>query len=62
VERVQDARAAKNKKLQEMKTSKAIREDDWRKAHKEMEEVVRRGAAEAKQLWEDAKKAIEFGS
>jgi hypothetical protein len=45
-----------------MKTGKAIREDDWRRAHKEMEEVVRRGVGEAKRLWEEARKAIEAGS
>lgn len=61
VERVQDARAAKHKKLQELKTSKALRDDDFRKAHKEMEEVAQKGAREAKRLWDDAKKAIESG-
>jgi ribosome recycling factor len=62
VERVQDARAAKHKKLQELKTSRALRDDDFRKAHKEMEEVVQKGARAAKRLWDDAKKAIESGS
>jgi ribosome recycling factor len=61
-ERVQEARAAKHKKLQEMKGSKALRADDWAKAHKEMEEVVRKGAGEAKRLWEEARKAIEAGA
>jgi ribosome recycling factor len=61
-ERVQEARAGKNKRLQDLKTSKALREDDWRKAHGQMEDVVKRGVGEAKRLWEEARKAIEAGA
>jgi ribosome recycling factor len=62
VERIQDARATKNKKLQELKSSKGIRADEFHKAHKDMEEIAQKGAKDAKRVWDDAKKAIGSGS
>jgi ribosome recycling factor len=57
---VRNARATTQKRLRGMETKKAIRPDDLRKAHKEMEKVVEKGNANVKQTVDAARKTMEL--
>lgn len=54
-----DARAAMQKRLRAMELKKTARPDDLKKARKDMEKVVEKGAADVKKIVEAAKKAME---
>ncbi|KAB8305046.1 hypothetical protein EYC80_004350 [Monilinia laxa] len=56
---VRNARGAMQKKLRAMEIKKAVRPDDSKKAHKEMEKVVEKGNGEVKKLVEAARKGME---
>ena len=56
---IRNARAAMQKRLRAMELNKAVRPDDLRKAHKDMEKVVEKGNGEVKKAVEAAKKGME---
>ncbi|KAF2678304.1 ribosome recycling factor [Lentithecium fluviatile CBS 122367] len=56
---IQSARATHNKKLRKFSLDKSVLPDDLQKAHKRMEEVVKKGHAEVKRIVEGAKKVLE---
>ncbi len=56
---VKAARAAMQKKLRAMELKKAVRPDDLKKAHKEMEKVVEKWTGDVKKTVETARKAME---
>ncbi|OCK73817.1 ribosome recycling factor [Lepidopterella palustris CBS 459.81] len=56
---VQDARAAHHKKLRKFQVDKSVRPDDIQKAHKNMEEVVKKGIAEVKRIADGLKRVLE---
>ena len=56
---VRDARAAMQKRLRAMELKKAVRPDDLKKAHKEMEKIVTTGVADVKKEVDAARKNME---
>lgn len=56
---VQAARAEHQKKLRKFQLDRKVRPDDLQKAHKAMEELVKRNVAEVKRITDAAKKALE---
>lgn len=56
---VQDARGAHHKKLRKYQIDKSVRPDDLQKAHKGMEEVVKKGLGEVKRIVDGAKRVLE---
>jgi len=56
---VKNARQAHQKKLRQMELGKRVRPDDLQKAHKQMEEVVKRGSEQVKDLVDGAKRVLE---
>ncbi|RDL33109.1 Uncharacterized protein BP5553_08548 [Venustampulla echinocandica] len=55
---IQAARGVQQKRLRAMELNKTARPDDLRKAHKDMEKVMERGATEVKKYVEEARKAM----
>ncbi len=56
---IRNARGAMQKRLRGMELKKAVRPDDLKKAHKEMEKVVEKGVAEVKKTVDAARKTME---
>jgi ribosome recycling factor len=56
---VKDARALHQKRLRAMQVARSVRPDDLQKAHKRMEDIVKRGNEEIKRIFEGAKKVLE---
>jgi ribosome recycling factor len=56
---VKNARAAMQKRLRGMELKKAVRPDDLKKAHKEMEKIIEKGTANVKKAVEAARKTME---
>jgi ribosome recycling factor len=56
---IRNARGAMQKKLRAMELKKAVRPDDLKKAHKEMEKVVEKGNADIKKIVDTARKTME---
>ncbi|KAH6669427.1 ribosome recycling factor-domain-containing protein [Halenospora varia] len=56
---VQAARAVQQKRLRAMELKKAVRPDDAKKAHKEMEKVVEKGMGDVKKAVDTARKGME---
>lgn len=56
---VRNARAVMQKRLREMQLKKAVRPDDLKKAHKEMEKIVEMAVADVKNAVENARKTME---
>lgn len=56
---IQTARQAHNKKLRKYQLDKAVLPDDLQKAHKRMEDVVKKGHAEVKRIVDGAKKVLD---
>ncbi len=56
---VRNARGAMQKRLRSMELKKAVRPDDLKKAHKEMEKIVEKAVAEVKNVVDAARKAME---
>ena len=56
---VRNARGAMQKRLRAMELKRAVRPDDLKKAHKEMEKVVEKGVADVKKTVDAARKTME---
>lgn len=56
---IHDARAAHHKKMRKFQVEKSILPDDFQKAGKAMEEVVKKGHAEVKRIVDGAKKVLD---
>ena len=56
---VRNARGAMQKRLRAMELKKAVRPDDLKKAHKEVEKVVEKGVADVKKTVDAARKTME---
>ncbi|KAE9368490.1 ribosome recycling factor [Stipitochalara longipes BDJ] len=56
---IRNARGAMQKRLRAMELKKAVRPDDLKKAHKEMEKVAEKGVADAKKFVDAARKTME---
>lgn len=56
---VRNARGDMQKLFRKMELSKAVIPDELRKAHKQMDEVVKKGQAEVKRVYEASLKALE---
>ena len=56
---IRNARGAMQKRLRAMELKKAVRPDDLKKAHKEMEKVVERGITDVKKTVDAARKTME---
>lgn len=56
---VQAARAVQQKRLRAMELKKAVRPDDAKKAHKEMEKIVEKGMGDVKKAVDTARKGME---
>lgn len=56
---VRNARGAMQKRLRAMELKKAVRPDDLKKAHKEMEKVVETGVTDVKRSVDAARKTME---
>ena len=56
---IRNARGDAQKSFRKMELDRLVVRDELRKAHKGMEEVVKKGEAEAKKLHDNAVKALE---
>ncbi|KAF2092650.1 ribosome recycling factor [Rhizodiscina lignyota] len=56
---IRAARQTQHKKMRSMELEKRARPDDLQKAHKQMEEVVRKGNEEVKRIVDGAKRVLE---
>ena len=56
---VRNARGTMQKRLRAMELKKAVRPDDLKKAHKEMEKIVEKGVADVKKTVDAARKTME---
>jgi ribosome recycling factor len=56
---IRNARGAMQKRLRAMELKKAVRPDDLKKAHKEMEKIVEKGVADVKKSVDAARKNME---
>ena len=56
---IQHARGVHQKKLRTFEKERTVRPDDLQKAHKEMEEVVKRGQGEVKRIGDGARRVLE---
>lgn len=56
---VRNVRGDAQKKFRKMELEKLVIQDELRKAHKGMEDVVKRGQDEVKKIYEGALKALE---
>jgi ribosome recycling factor len=56
---VRNARGDAQKRFRKMELGKLVIQDELRKAHKGMEEVVKRGQEEVKKVYEGSLKALE---
>lgn len=56
---IRNARGAAQKRLRAMELKKAVRPDDLKKAHKEMEKIVEKGVADVKKSVDAARKNME---
>jgi ribosome recycling factor len=56
---IHDARAAHHKKLSKFRVDKSILPDDFQKAGKMLEDVVKKGHIEVKKIVDGAKKVLE---
>ena len=56
---VRNARGAMQKRLRAMELKKAVRPDDLRRAHKEMEKIVEKSAADVKTTVDAARRTME---
>jgi ribosome recycling factor len=56
---IRTARQNHHKKLRALDVAKKIRPDDSRKAHKQMEEVVKKGNEEVKRILDGVKRVLE---
>jgi ribosome recycling factor len=56
---VRNARGAMQKRLRGMEVKKVVREDDIKKARKEMEKIVEKGVADVKKAVDAARKTME---
>lgn len=59
--RIRNARQAHQKKLRKMELEKKVRPDDLQRAHKQMEEVVKKGNEEVKRIVDGARRVLESG-
>ena len=57
--RIRGARQAHQKKIRAFEIDKSIRPDDARKAHKEMDDIAKKGAEEVDRILEGAKRILE---
>ena len=56
---VRNARGDAQKRFRKMELGKLVIQDELRKAHKQMEEVVKKGQEEVKKVYEGSLKALE---
>ena len=57
---IREARGAHQKKLRAMQVARTVRPDDIQKAHKQMEDVVKRGNEEVKRILDGVKQALKI--
>jgi ribosome recycling factor len=56
---VRNARGDAQKRFRKMELGKLVIQDELRKAHKQMEEVVKKGQDEVKKVYEGSLKALD---